>query len=112
MRHPDYRPTVGHASEAVLGCRAITHGGVVAHGLLVASALSVRRGLCIEGDVPRLCILLKRFGFVDALLPSPESLKTSMVNRMNARDGVLQFVLTRGVGSVTFAPVLTGMNFG
>jgi 3-dehydroquinate synthetase len=29
-----------------------------------------------------------------------------MVSDKKARDGVLQFVLTRGVGSVTFAPVL------
>jgi len=40
-----------------------------------------------------------------AQVPSPESLETYMVSDKKARDGVLQFVLTRGVGSVTFAPV-------
>jgi 3-dehydroquinate synthase len=97
--------TVGHAIEAALGYGAITHGEAVAHGMRVAAALSVRRGLCPEKDAARLEELLRRFGLLDAPLPSPESLETYMVSDKKARDGVLQFVLTRGVGSVTFAPV-------
>ncbi|HSD52144.1 MAG TPA: 3-dehydroquinate synthase, partial [Candidatus Methylomirabilis sp.] len=97
--------TVGHAVEAALGYGAITHGEAVAHGMLVAATLSVRRGLCPENDAGRLQTLLERFGLLDAAVPSPESLETYMVSDKKARDGVLQFVLTRGVGSVTFAPV-------
>jgi 3-dehydroquinate synthase len=97
--------TVGHAVEAALGFGAITHGEAVAHGMLVAATLSVRRGLCAERDAGRLRDLLGRFGLLGATLPSPESLETYMVSDKKARDGVLQFVLTRGVGSVTFAPV-------
>lgn len=97
--------TMGHAIEAALGYGAITHGEAVAHGMLVAAALSVKRGLCPEGDAIRLRGLLARFGLLGASLPSPESLETYMVSDKKARDGVLQFVLTRGVGSVTFAPV-------
>jgi 3-dehydroquinate synthase len=97
--------TVGHAVEAALGYGAITHGEAVAHGMLVAVALSVRRGLCPEADAVRLRGLLTRFGLPGVALPSPESLETYMVSDKKARDGVLQFVLTRGVGSVTFAPV-------
>lgn len=97
--------TVGHAVEAALGYGAITHGEAVAHGMLVAVALSVRRGLCPEADAVRLRDLLTRFGLPGVALPSPESLETYMVSDKKARDGVLQFVLTRGVGSVTFAPV-------
>ena len=97
--------TVGHAVEAALGYGAITHGEAVAHGMLVAAALSVRRGLCPEADAVRLRRLLTRFGLPGVPLPSPESLETYMVSDKKARDGVLQFVLTRGVGSVTFAPV-------
>ena len=98
--------TVGHAIEAALGYGAITHGEAVAHGMVVATALSVLRGLCPEGDARRLQELLGRFGLLDAPLPPPESLETYMVSDKKARNGVLQFVLTRGVGSVTFAPVL------
>lgn len=97
--------TVGHAVEAALGYGTITHGEAVAHGMLVAAALSVRRGLCPEADAVRLRKLLTRFGLLGASLPSPESLETYMVSDKKARDGVLQFVLTRGVGSVTFAPI-------
>ncbi len=98
--------SVGHAVEAALGYGAITHGEAVAHGMVVAATLSVRRGLCPEGDAARLRDLLTRFGLLRTPLPSPESLETYMVSDKKARDGVLQFVLTRGVGSVTFAPLL------
>jgi len=98
--------TVGHAIEAAVGYGAITHGEAVAHGMVVAAALSVRRGLCPEKDARRLRELLGRFGLLSAQPPSPEYLEKYMVSDKKARDGVLQFVLTRGVGSVTFAPVL------
>jgi len=98
--------TVGHAIEAALGYGKVTHGEAVAQGMLVAAALSVRRGLCPEKDLARLQALLNRFGLLGLALPPPESLETYMVSDKKARDGVLQFVLTRGVGSVTFAPVL------
>ena len=97
--------TVGHAVEAALGYGGITHGEAVAHGMLVAATLSVQQHLCPEGDASRLRYLLGRFGLLGATLPSPESLETYMVSDKKVRDGVLQFVLTRGVGSVTFAPV-------
>jgi 3-dehydroquinate synthase len=97
--------TVGHAVEAALGYGTITHGEAVAHGMLVATALSVRRGLCPEPDATRLQALLVRFDLLGVPLPSPEALERYMVSDKKARDGVLQFVLTRGVGSVTLAPI-------
>ncbi len=97
--------TVGHAVESALGYGAITHGEAVAHGMMVATALSVRRGLCPEKDARRLRDLLGRFGLLGRPLPPPESLEKYMVSDKKRRDGVLQFVLTRGVGSVTFAPI-------
>jgi 3-dehydroquinate synthase len=103
--------TVGHAVEAAVGYGGITHGEAVAHGMLVAVTLSVRRGLCAERDAGRLRDLLGRFGLLGAALPSPESLETYMVSDKKARDGVLQFVLTRGVGSATFAPIFEREEF-
>ncbi len=97
--------TVGHAVEAASGYGGITHGEAVAHGMLVAVTVSVQRSLCPEGDARRLRDLLGRFGLLGAALPSSESLERYMVSDKKTRDGVLQFVLTRGVGSVTFAPV-------
>jgi 3-dehydroquinate synthase len=97
--------TVGHAIEAALGYGAVTHGEAVAHGMVVATALSVARGLCPERDACRLRSLLERFELLGRRLPGPESLEKYMVSDKKARDGVLQFVLTRGVGSVSFAPI-------
>jgi 3-dehydroquinate synthase len=97
--------TVGHAVEAALGYGAVTHGEAVAYGMLVATALSVRRGLCPRQDAARLGSLLRRFALIPASPPSPEVLETYMVRDKKTRDGVLQFVLTPGVGGVTLAPV-------
>lgn len=97
--------TLGHALEAALGYGAITHGEAVAQGMRVAAELSIRRGLCPPEDGERLRALLQRLGLLGASLPSPEVLETYIVSDKKARDGVLQFVLTRGVGSVTLAPV-------
>jgi len=97
--------TVGHAVEATLGYGVVTHGEAVAYGMLVAAALSVRRGLCPRADAARLAALLGRFALVPAAPPSPELLENYMVRDKKTRDGVLQFVLTPGVGNVTVAPV-------
>ncbi len=61
--------TVGHAVEAALGYGAVTHGEAVAYGMLVATALSVRRGLCPRPDAARLGSLLRRFALVPAVTP-------------------------------------------
>jgi 3-dehydroquinate synthase len=97
--------TVGHAVEAELGYGVVTHGEAVAYGMMAAAALSVRRGLCPAEDARRLETLLKRFSLLPAWLPQPEALEKYVVRDKKMRDGVLQFVLTPGVGSVTLAPV-------
>jgi len=97
--------TVGHALEAASGYGKVTHGEAVAYGMLVATGLSVRRGLCPAADAKRLETLLRRFGLVPAVRPEPEVLETYIIRDKKVRNGVLQFVLTLGIGSVTLAPV-------
>ncbi|MFI5342557.1 MAG: 3-dehydroquinate synthase [Candidatus Methylomirabilales bacterium] len=97
--------TVGHALESALGYGSITHGEAVAHGMLVAASLSVGRGICPPEDAQRLRSLLTRFGLLGVSLPSPESLETYMLSDKKTRDGVLQFVLTLGIGSANLAPI-------
>lgn len=97
--------TVGHALESALGYGAITHGEAVAHGMLVAASLSVGRGICPPEDAQRLRALLTRFGLLGVSLPSPEALETYMLSDKKTRDGVLQFVLTLGIGSANLAPI-------
>jgi 3-dehydroquinate synthase len=97
--------TVGHAVEAALGYGVVTHGEAVAYGMLVAASLSVRRGVCPPRDAARLEALLRRFGLVPGSVPSPELLEKYLVRDKKVRDGVVQFVLTPGVGNVTLAPI-------
>jgi 3-dehydroquinate synthase len=97
--------TIGHAIEAAAGYGVVTHGEAVAYGMLVATQLSVRRGLCPPRDAERLRALLQRFDLIPGHRPSPELLETYILRDKKMRDGVLQFVLTPGVGSVTLAPV-------
>ncbi len=97
--------TVGHAVEAASGYGTVTHGEAVAYGMLVATKLSVRRGLCPAADAGRLEALVRRFDLMPASCPSPELLEKYIFRDKKMRDGVLQFVLTPGVGSVTLAPV-------
>jgi 3-dehydroquinate synthase len=97
--------TVGHALEAGLGYGVVTHGEAVAFGMVVATTLSVRRGLCPPADLARLRRLLGRFGCLPARTLAPEVLENYVVRDKKMRDGVLQFVLTPGVGGVTLAPI-------
>ena len=102
--------TVGHAVETAAGYGTITHGEAVAYGMLVATALSVRRGLCPPADASRLERLLRRFDLVPTACVSPELVEKYILRDKKMRDGVLQFVLTPGVGSVTLAPISGWMD--
>ena len=97
--------TVGHAVEAAFGYGTVTHGEAVAYGMLVATSLSVRRGLCPAADAKRLEALLRRFELLPTASPEPELLETYIIRDKKVRDGVLQFVLTLGIGSVTLAAI-------
>ena len=48
---------------------------------------------------------MRRFELLPASCPAPEVLETYILRDKKVRDGVLQFVLTLGIGSVTLAPV-------
>jgi 3-dehydroquinate synthase len=97
--------TVGHAVEAASGYGTITHGEGVAYGMLVATDLSVRRGLCPPADASRLERLLRRFALVPTVPVSLELIEKYILRDKKVRDGVVQFVLTHGVGGVTLAPL-------
>ncbi|MFB3820156.1 MAG: 3-dehydroquinate synthase, partial [Candidatus Methylomirabilales bacterium] len=101
--------TVGHALEAALAYGTVTHGEAVARGMVVAAELSVRRGLCPRQHADRLAALLRRFGLLTAPLPAFEALEKYVVSDKKRRAGVLQFVLTHGVGSASLAP-LSGLD--
>jgi len=96
--------TIGHALEAALTYGSVTHGEAVARGMQVAAELSVLRGLCTRREADRLAALLRRFGLLETSLPPFEALVPYILTDKKRRDGVLQFVLTHGVGNATLAP--------
>jgi 3-dehydroquinate synthase len=97
--------TFGHAFEAATGFgEALLHGEAVALGMIFAFRLSVRRGLCPEEDLVRLCRHLDSLRLptdlkdVDHRTWSPGALLEHMRRDKKVRDGRVTFVLARGIG--------------
>ncbi len=96
--------TFGHALEAEYGYSGgILHGESVAIGLGLAFRLSTRLGFCAEADAARVAAHLESVGLVAELGQlnrrfSAAGLIAHMRRDKKVRDGVLTFVLARGIG--------------
>lgn len=97
--------TVGHALEAITAYRRLLHGEAVAIGMVVATMLSVRRGLCEQDDLLRLRSLLERIGLPTRLSANVRSLLKTMNYDKKVKNQVIYFVLTKGIGHVTLAAI-------
>lgn len=97
--------TVGHAIEAVTGYRRLLHGEAVAIGMVVATALSVRRGLCEDAVLHRLRSLLLRIGLPIMSTISPQMLIKTIGYDKKVKNNIIHFVLTKGIGDVTVSPI-------
>ncbi|MGH7410444.1 MAG: 3-dehydroquinate synthase [Candidatus Methylomirabilis sp.] len=97
--------TVGHAIEAATGYRRLLHGEAVAIGMVVATALSVRRGLCEEEVLRRLRSLLLRIGLPITSTLSSQSLIKTIGYDKKVKNNSIHFVLTKGIGHVTVSPI-------
>ncbi len=97
--------TVGHALEAISGYRRLLHGEAVAIGMVVATTLSVRRGLCGEEDLHRLRSLLATIGLPTTSSVDVTSLLTAINYDKKVKNQVIHFVLTKGIGHVTLATI-------
>jgi len=98
--------TFGHALEAETGFGdALLHGEAVGYGMVLATRLSVARGLCPAHDLARVTRHLARIGLPTRFgdLPqtpwSAQRLVQHMAHDKKVRDGKLRFVLTRGIGT-------------
>ena len=98
--------TFGHALEAETGFGdALLHGEAVGFGMVLATGLSVARGLCPAPDLMRVTRHLAAIGLPTTFrdLPqtpwSAERLVAHMAHDKKVRDGKLRFVLTRGIGT-------------
>jgi 3-dehydroquinate synthase len=102
----NYGHTAGHALEAVGGYRRWIHGEAVALGMAIAARISVRRGLIAEAVAQRQERLLAALGLPAAGRALAGVSARNVFDAMQLdkkRDaGKLRFVLTHGVGVVSF----------
>ena len=91
--------TVGHAIEAAAQYQT-PHGEAISIGMIVASRLSVAKGLMSEGDFNRLQVLLRGLGLPTRV---PSQFQTDELIRLTGSDkksrgGRVHFVLSAGIG--------------
>jgi 3-dehydroquinate synthase len=92
--------TAGHALETLTRYRRFRHGEAVGYGMLVAAALSARRGLLPEPDRQALSGLIRQLGPLPPVsdLSAREAIET-MQRDKKMMGGRLHYVLATGIGS-------------
>lgn len=103
--------TFGHALEAATGYSdRLLHGEGVAIGCVLAFELSRRLGLCGQEIPGRIATHFRNMGMKADLsdipgdLPDADGLLALMGQDKKVRDGVLTFILARGIGNAFVAP--------
>jgi 3-dehydroquinate synthase len=98
----NYGHTLGHALESYYNYKVLTHGEAISYGMWFASLLSHQLGLCSKDTVMKQYCLLKMAGLLRKLPRyDPGKVYQKMLLDKKARNGQIQFVLTRKIGLVT-----------
>jgi 3-dehydroquinate synthetase len=93
--------TFGHAIEAAGGFSAYTHGEAVAIGMVWATDLSRRMGLCDPALLDRVKGLLQSLGLPIALKANIAGIRDTLLLDKKAVAGRLRFILVEGLGQVS-----------
>jgi 3-dehydroquinate synthase len=93
--------TFGHAIEAAGGFSTYTHGEAVAIGMVWATDLSLRMGLCDLALLDRVKGLLQSLGLPIALKARIEGIRDTLLLDKKAVAGRLRFILAEGLGQVS-----------
>jgi 3-dehydroquinate synthase len=94
-RKLNFGHTFGHAIEKTVG---LSHGEAVSVGMVVASALSVRRGLLTEDEAARVEGLLRKLKLPTTIRGNPDKILEAL-RKDKKREGVrVHFVLLEGIG--------------
>jgi 3-dehydroquinate synthase len=98
----NYGHTLGHALEAYFNYDVLTHGEAIAYGMMFAARLSVQLGFVPKRSLTDKLILLRKAGLFRAIRRfNIEKVYEKMFLDKKAKDGQIQFVLTRKIGLVT-----------
>ena len=98
----NYGHTLGHALEAYFNYDVLTHGEAIAYGMMFAARLSVQLGLCAEEVADRQINLLRKAGLFRPIRRfNVKKVYEKMFLDKKAKNGQIQFVLTRKIGLVT-----------
>jgi 3-dehydroquinate synthase len=93
--------TFGHAIEAAGGFSTYTHGEAVAIGMVWATDLSLRMGLCDSALLDRVKGLLQSLGLPIALKARIEGIRDTLLLDKKAVAGRLRFILVDDLGRVS-----------
>ena len=94
-RKLNFGHTFGHAIEKTAGLR---HGEGVSLGMVIASALSVEKGLLSPGDQKRMVALLERLGLPVCMAMDKKAVLDAMQKDKKRRGDRIKFVLAHGLG--------------
>jgi 3-dehydroquinate synthase len=94
--------TFGHAIEKVTGA---AHGEAVSMGMVMASAISVKRGLLSAQEDRRLCGLLKKLKLPNGFASSPQKIFEAVTKDKKRAGDRIHFVLLNGIGNAVVEPI-------
>jgi 3-dehydroquinate synthase len=92
--------TFGHAIEAAGGFSTYTHGEAVAIGMVWATELSLRMGLCEPPLLGRLRRLLSALGLPTALMGHVDGIRDALLMDKKVLAGRSRFILVEELGQV------------
>lgn len=100
--HLNLGHTFAHAIEAVVGYDKIKHGQAVSLGMVAATILAVKRGICDSGVVEVLIETLERIGLPTGMrnLPPSVTLTEAMKLDKKVRGGKIRLILPTRIGEV------------
>ena len=93
--------TFGHAIEAAGGFSTYTHGEAVAIGMMWATELSLRLGMCTPELHQRLHGMLQAFGLPTALSNPTQGLRDALLLDKKVIGGRQRFILVEALGKVS-----------
>jgi 3-dehydroquinate synthase len=94
-RKLNFGHTLGHALEKVTG---LSHGEAISPGMVLAAALSVKKGYLSESEADRLKALLQRFGLPVRLSFFADKIIAAMRMDKKRQGESIHFVFLKGIG--------------